>query len=60
MNDIRTDYAEPRDGRGNEWENVLGRLDAGVDEINRILGRSKIMEEPQRDINRIVRTPKVI
>jgi len=52
---IRTDYAELRDRRvyRNEWESLLGRLDAIGDEINRALARSTRIEEP-RNGDRIV------
>ena len=44
MNGIRTDYRKMRDGRVNEWESILGRLDAVGEEINRALRRSTGME----------------
>jgi len=52
---IRTDYAELRDKRvyRNEWESLLGRLDALGDEINRSLARTTRIEEP-RNGDRIV------
>jgi hypothetical protein len=61
MNGIRTDYAEPRGGRvnRNEWESILGRLDAVGDAINRALGRVTSIEEPGSEV-RIARTLKVV
>lgn len=52
---IRTDYTELRDKRvyGNEWESLLGRLDALGEEINRALARTTRIEEP-RSGDRIV------
>jgi hypothetical protein len=52
---IRTDYTELRDRRvyRNEWESLLGRLDALGDEINRALARTTRIEEP-RSGDRIV------
>ena len=52
---IRTDYTELRDRRvyRNEWESLLGRLDALGDEINRALARTTRIEEP-RNADRIV------
>jgi len=58
MNSIRTDYAEPRGGRVNEWESILGRLDAVEDEINRALGWVTSIEEPGSEFG-IACTPKV-
>jgi hypothetical protein len=45
---IRTDYEVLRDKRvyRNEWESLLGRLDALGDEINRALVRTTRIEEP--------------
>jgi len=57
MNSIRTDYVEPRGGRVNEWESILGRLDAVEDEINRALGWVTSIEEPGSEF-RIACTPK--
>ena len=57
MNGIRTDYAEPRGGRVNEWESILGRLDAVGEEINRALGWVTSIEESGSG-SRIARTPK--
>jgi hypothetical protein len=61
VNGIRTDYTEPRGGRvnRNEWESILGRLDAITDEINRALGWVTRIEEPRSGV-RIARTPKVV
>ena len=44
---IRTDYTALRDKRvdRNEWEKLLGRLDALGDEINRALARTTKIEE---------------
>ena len=52
---IRTDYTELRDKRvyRNEWESLLGRLDALGEEINRALVRPARIEEP-RNGDRIV------
>jgi hypothetical protein len=52
---IRTDYTELRDRRvyRDEWDSLLGRLDALGDEINRALARTTRIEEP-RDGDRIV------
>jgi len=52
---IRTDYAELRDKRvyRDEWDRLLGRLDALGDEINRALARTTRIEEP-RNGDRIV------
>ncbi len=52
---IRTDYKELRDRRvyRDEWDRLLGRLDALGDEINRALGRPARIEEP-RNGDRIV------
>jgi hypothetical protein len=52
---IRTDYTELRDKRvyREEWENLLGRLDALDNEINRSMTRPARMEEP-RNGDRIV------
>jgi hypothetical protein len=57
MNRIRTDYAETRGGRVNEWESILGRLDAVGAEINRALGWVTSIEEPRSEVG-IARTPK--
>jgi len=59
MNSIRTDYTEPSGGRVNEWESILGRLDAVADEINRALGWVTSIEEPGSGV-RIARTLKVV
>ena len=47
MKGIRTEYIELQDGRvnRNEWESLLGRLDAVGDEINRALNWSTRIEE---------------
>jgi len=52
---IRTDYTELRDKRvyRNEWESLIGRLDALGEEINRALVRPARIEEP-RNGDRIV------
>jgi hypothetical protein len=52
---IRTDYKELRDRRvyRDEWDSLLGRLDALGDEINRALARTTRIEEP-RNGERIV------
>jgi hypothetical protein len=52
---IRTDYTELRDRRvyRDEWDKLLGRLDALGDEINRALARPARIEEP-RNGDRIV------
>ncbi len=52
---IRTDYKELRDRRvyRDEWDRLLGRLDALGDEINRALARPLTIEEP-RNGDRIV------
>jgi len=52
---IRTDYKELRDRRvyRDEWDRLLGRLDALGDEINRALDRPARIEEP-RNGDRIV------
>jgi hypothetical protein len=52
---IRTDYTELRDKRvyRDEWDRLLGRLDALGDEINRALARPARIEEP-RNGDRIV------
>ena len=57
MKGMKTDYTEMQDGRVNKWENLLGRLDAVGDEINRVLGRITRIEEPGSGV-RIARTPK--
>ncbi len=46
---IRTDYAELRDRRvyREEWDNLIGRLDALIDEINRAMARTTRIEEPR-------------
>jgi hypothetical protein len=59
VNVIRTDYTEPRGGRVNEWESILGRLDAVAGEINRALGRVTSIEEPGSEVG-ISRTLKVV
>ncbi len=45
---IRTDYEALREKRvyRNEWESLLGRLDALGDEINRAMSRTTRIEEP--------------
>jgi len=52
---IRTDYTELRERRvyREEWDKILGRLDALGDEINRALARTTRIEEP-RNGDRIV------
>ena len=52
---IRTDYEALREKRvyREEWESLLGRLDALGDEINRALARTTRIEEP-RNADRIV------
>jgi hypothetical protein len=52
---IRTDYEALRDRsvQQEEWNSLLGRLDALGDEINRALSRTKRIEEP-RNGDRIV------
>jgi hypothetical protein len=52
---IRTDYTELRDRRvyRDEWDRLLGRLDALGDEIDRALARTTRIEEP-RNGDRIV------
>jgi len=52
---IRTDYTALRDQRvsRDEWDGLLGRLDALGEEINRALARPARMEEP-RNGDRIV------
>jgi len=52
---IRTDYAGAERKRvyRNEWESLLGRLDALGDEITRALARTTRIEEP-RNGDRIV------
>jgi hypothetical protein len=52
---IRTDYKDLRDRRvyRDEWDRLLGRLDALGDEINRALDRPAKIEEP-RNGDRIV------
>ena len=61
MKGIRTEYIELQDGRvnRNEWESLLGRLDAVGDEINRALNWTTRIEEPGSGV-RIARTPKVV
>jgi hypothetical protein len=59
MNGIRTGCAELRGERVNEWESLLGRLDAVGDEINRALNRIARIEEPGSGA-RIARTPKAV
>jgi len=46
---IRIDYTELRDKRvhRDEWDRILGRLDALGEEINRALGRPARIEEPR-------------
>jgi len=55
LKDIRTDYKELRDRRvyRDEWDRLLGRLDALGDEINRAFDRPARIEEP-RNGDRIV------
>ena len=52
---IRTDFGELRDKRVNrdEWDSLLGRLDALGEDINRSLARTTRLEEP-RNGDRIV------
>jgi hypothetical protein len=52
---IRTDYTELRDRMvyRDEWDRLIGRLDALGDEINRALARPARIEEP-RNADRIV------
>ncbi len=52
---IRTDYTALRDRRvyRDEWDSLLGRLDALGDEINRAFARTTRIEEP-RNGDRIV------
>ena len=52
---IRTDYTALRERRvyREEWDSLIGRLDALGDEINRALGRTTRIEEP-RNGDRIV------
>jgi hypothetical protein len=59
MKGIQTEYIELQDGRvnRNEWESLLGRLDAVGDEINRVLHRLTRIEEPGSGV-RIARTLK--
>jgi hypothetical protein len=59
MKGIQTEYIELQDGRvnWNDWESLLGRLDAVGDEINRALNRTTRIEEPGSG-TRIARTPK--
>jgi len=57
MNSIRTDYTALQDGRVNEWEIILGRLETVGDEINRALGRVTSIEEPGSEVG-IARIPK--
>ena len=58
---IRTDYKELRDRRvyRDEWDSLLGRLDALGDEINRALARTTRIEEP-RNGDRIVALQRTI
>ena len=53
---IRTDYTELRDRRvyRDEWDKLLGRLDALENEINRSLGRTTTRIEEPRNGDRIV------
>ena len=59
MKGIQTEYIELKDGRvnRNDWESLLGRLDAVGDEIKRALGWATRIEEPGTEV-RIARTPK--
>ena len=52
---IRTDYTELRDRRvyRDEWDRLLGRLDALGEEINKALARTTRIQEP-RNADRIV------
>ena len=61
MKDIQTEYIELQDGRvnRNDWESLLGRLDAVGDEMNRALNWTTRIEEPGSGA-RIARTPKVV
>jgi hypothetical protein len=58
---IRTDYEALRDRNVSreEWDSLLGRLDALGDEINRALGRTTRIGEP-RNADRIVSLQKRI
>ena len=53
---IRTDYTELRDRRvyRDEWDSLIGRLDALENEINRSLGRTTTRIEEPRNGDRIV------
>ena len=53
---IRTDYEVLREKRvyREEWESLLGRLDALGNEINTALARTTRIEEPRRNGDRIV------
>jgi len=57
MKDIQTEYSELQDGRVNEWESILGRLDTVGDEINRALNWTTCIEKPGSGA-RIACTPK--
>jgi hypothetical protein len=61
MKGIQIDYMEMQDGRlyRNDWESLLGRLDAVGDEIKRALGWATRIEEPGSGV-RIARTPRVV
>ncbi|MGD0232349.1 MAG: hypothetical protein ABSC19_18680 [Syntrophorhabdales bacterium] len=53
---IRTDYTQLRDKvvSRDEWDSLLGRLDALGNEIDRALGRATRIEEPRGNGDRIV------
>jgi hypothetical protein len=59
MKGIRTAYTGSRGATitRNEWESILGRLDALADEINRALHLTTRIEEPRSGV-RIVLPPK--
>jgi len=59
MKGIRADHTEPRGGRvnRNEWESLMGRLDAVEDGIERVLGWATRIEEQGSGVS-IARTPK--
>ena len=61
MKGIQTDYTEMRGGRvnRNEWESLLGRLDAVGNDIKRALGLAARIEEPGSGV-RIACTAKVV
>jgi hypothetical protein len=49
MKDMRTPHNEPRGTtvNRNDWEDILGKLDALTHEINGALGRTTRIEEPK-------------